>query len=73
MEAYKLRFINEYHELNNRIDKLNALLINYDLGTLDFAPDCPINLLRAQIGAMLAYLNILKVRAMYESINLEED
>ena len=72
MESYKLRFISEYHELNNRIDKLNAMLIKYDFGTLDFTPDCPINLLRAQLGAMLAYLNILKVRAMYENIDLEE-
>lgn len=73
MEDYKIRFINEYHELANRTDKLQAMLIKYDMDALDFIPDCPINLLRAQFSAMAAYINILKVRAIYEDINLEEE
>lgn len=73
MEAYKIRFINEYHELVNRADKLQAMLIKYDMDMLEFTPDCPISLLRAQFSIMAAYINILKTRAIYENINLEEN
>lgn len=69
MEDYKVRFIKEYRELNERVNKLGNMLNKYDNGTLEFALTCPISLLKAQYFAMRAYLTILEERAEIENID----
>lgn len=70
MPAYKERFIKEYNELRERYGKLLDMLDAYDNGTLDFTPSCDIGLLRAQSSAMETYLEILRLRASQESIDI---
>lgn len=70
MEDYKQRMINEYQELKERYEKLHSMIVKYEAGTLDFKPDCSIELLKKQAHAMGEYLYILEVRAQIENINL---
>ncbi len=69
---YKQRFINEYVELKDRYNKLHKMLIKYDAGILEFAPTCPINILREQESIMFKYLNILETRAIIEDVEFKE-
>jgi len=71
MEDYKIRFIKEYRDLNDRYEKLHKMLIKYDAGTLEFKPTCPVDLLRRQKAFMGNYLYCLEVRAEIEGINLK--
>ena len=70
MEAYKQRMVNEYNELKERTDKLGFMLVKESRGGLDFELSSPVSLLKAQYNAMQAYLNILKVRAEIDGIEL---
>ena len=70
MNNYKQRMIDEYNELKERTDKLGFMLVKESRGGLDFELSCPVNLLKAQYNAMNSYLNILKVRAEIEGIEL---
>lgn len=70
MEAYKERFVEEYKQLVDRHRKLRDLLDRYDLGKLDFTPDCPIELLACQENIMDAYKDVLEERAKIEHIDL---
>lgn len=67
---YKERMKNEYAELKARYDKLHKMLIRHDAGTLEFALNCPIQLLRDQAAAMGKYLYILETRALIEEVEL---
>ena len=67
---YKERMKKEYWQLKERYDKLHRMIVQYDAGTLDFTPSCPVNLLREQKGAMGKYLNCLEIRAEIEEIKL---
>lgn len=67
---YKERFKAEFYQLKLRIDGLEAMLTKYGNGTLEFTPSCDIALLKTQIATMVAYENILKMRAKQESIEL---
>ena len=67
---WQQRFVLEYEELANRAKKLQAILDKYDAGMLDFKPQTPIGLLRAQLSIMRAYLAILEERAEFEDIGL---
>ena len=67
---YKERFVAEYAQLKIRYDKLYAVLEKYAADKLDFKPTCPIEILYEQLDHMEAYLNILKIRAKYEDIEL---
>ncbi|SNU09791.1 hypothetical protein SAMN05216470_2018 [Streptococcus equinus] len=71
MEAYKVRFINEYKELKERTKKLGAMLDRWLTDDLDFEPSCSYELLESQFHVMKAYLSILKQRAEIENIDLE--
>lgn len=71
MEDYKVRFIKEYRDLNDKYEKLHKMLIKYDAGTLVFTPTCPIELLRKQKAFMGNYLYCLEVRAEIEKIDLK--
>lgn len=67
---YKERMKNEYAELKDRYTKLHRMCVKYDAGTLEFAPTCPIELLREQKAVMGRYLNILEIRAEIEGVEL---
>jgi len=70
MTDYKQRFIEEYKQLNDRVQKLQRTLDLHHAGTLGFTPDCPIELLSKQLLTMIDYKNILEERAEIEHIEL---
>ena len=67
---WQQRFVMEYEELANRAEKLHAILTKYDAGVLDFTPQTPIGVLRAQLSIMCAYMEILEERAEFEGVDL---
>ena len=67
---WQQRFLLEYEELADRAKKLQAILDKYDAGLLDFQPQTPIGLLRAQLSVMRAYMAILEERAEFEDVDL---
>lgn len=70
--TYKNRMADEYRELKERIDRLNRIIVQYDDGSLDFDPTTPIEVLRAQLYSMRAYLSILRYRADIEGVDIGE-
>lgn len=69
---YKDRFAAEYFQTKIRYDKLHKMVVKYESNTLDFTPDCSLELLKKQLSAMGQYLYILEIRAEIENINLSE-
>ena len=67
---YKERFAAEYWQTKIRYNKLHAMCTKYEAGTLDFTPDCSLELLKEQKSAMGQYLHCLEVRAEIEGIKL---
>jgi hypothetical protein len=67
---YKERFKAEYLQAVIRRDKLEAMLVMYADGTLPFEPNSSIALLKAQANVLGAYVNILRLRAEQEQIEL---
>lgn len=67
---YKVRFVAEYWQTKIRYEKLKNMCNKYEAGTLDFIPDCPLELLRKQQNAMGNYLGCLEMRAEYENIDI---
>jgi hypothetical protein len=70
---YKERFKAEYHQLKIRYDKLDAMTVKYEAGTLNFTPSCSLELLKEQKMHMGCYLRCLKIRAEIEGIELSYD
>ena len=68
---WKERVVQEYKELKERYNKLHRMLIKYEAGTLDFTPNCSLELLKEQKMYMGEYLRILEIRAEIEDIDLE--
>ena len=68
---WKERFVHEYKELEERYNKLHKMLIKYEAGTLDFTPNCSLELLKEQKKYMGEYLRVLEIRAEIEDIDLE--
>lgn len=68
--TYKDRFVDEYDELLHRYDKLDRMTVKYEAGTLNFKPDCSLELLLEQKKYMGQYLRVLKIRAEIEGIDL---
>ena len=68
---WKERFVHEYKELKERYNKLHKMLIKYEAGTLDFTPNCSLELLKEQKMYMGEYLRILEIRSEIEDIDLE--
>lgn len=68
---YKERFKDEYLQLANRVTKLRIMLRKWDNSQLDFEPTCPRKILDEQLYAMVAYLDVLKIRAKIENIDIE--
>lgn len=71
-EDYKKRFVAEYWQTKNRYDALHRMTIKYEAGTLNFKPNCPIELLTEQKNHMGQYLRTLEIRAEIEKIDLHE-
>lgn len=67
---WKERVQLEYKQLKERYDKLHNMIVKYEAGTLEFTPNCPIDLLKEQAAAMGKYLYVLEVRAQIEGIDL---
>ena len=67
---YRVRFIAEYLQLKIRYDKLHKMIVKYEAGTLDFTPDCSLELLKKQASLMGQYLYVLEMRAEIECIDL---
>lgn len=67
---YKKRMQTEYRELKERYDKLHNMIVKYEAGTLDFEPNCSIDILKNQKSAMGQYLYWLEVRAQIENVEL---
>ena len=67
---YKERFRAEYMQAKIRYDKLDAMTVKYEAGTLGFTPDCPLELLKEQKKHMGNYIRALKIRAEIEKIQL---
>ena len=60
----------EYHDLKTRYEKLHHMVTKYEAGTLDFTPNCSLDLLRQQKRHMGEYLHDLEIRAEVEGIEL---
>ena len=69
-EDYKERFRAEYNQAVIRRDKLFNMLNKYANKTLCFEPKSNIGLLMAQLDILNAYINILRLRAGQEEIEL---
>ena len=67
---YKERFKAEYWQTKIRYEKLHRMTVKYEAGTLDFKPDCTLDLLLEQKKYMGLYLNRLEIRAEVEGIDL---
>ena len=67
---HKDRFKAEYLQTKIRHSRLNEIIVKYEAGTLDFEPDCPIDILIHQRETMSKYLFALEVRAEIEKIDL---
>lgn len=67
---YKERFKAEYLQAKIRYDKLDAMAVKYEAGTLNFTPSCPLELLKEQKKYMGNYIRTLKIRAEIEKIDL---
>lgn len=67
---YKERFKAEYLQAKIRYDKLDAMTVKYEAGTLNFTPSCSLELLKEQKKYMGNYIRTLKIRAEIENIDL---
>lgn len=67
---YKERFRAEYYQTKIRYDKLDAMTVKYEAGTLNFTPSCSLELLKEQKKHMGNYIRCLKIRAEIEGVDL---
>lgn len=72
-DDYKTRMVEEYHELKERISKLDDAVIRYKRGELEFKPKCLGGMTVAQLYIMQDYLHVLfdLIKAM--GISLDSD
>lgn len=69
-DDFKERFKAEYHQAKIRYDKLDNMTVKYEAGTLNFTPNCSLELLKEQKKYMGNYIRCLKIRAEIENIKL---
>lgn len=67
---FKERFKAEYYQTKIRYEKLHKMIVKYESGTLNFTPNCSLELLKHQAATMGKYLYCLEMRAIIESIEL---
>lgn len=71
-DDYKKRFVAEYVQTKIIYKKLHRMTTKYEAGTLDFEPQCSLELLKEQKMHMGNYIHTLEVRAEIENILLPE-
>ena len=69
-EDFKERFKAEYYQLLVRLNALTGMLIKWKNNTLDFEPKCSKEILESQVIFMQGYIDILRLRAKIEEIDL---
>ena len=69
-EDFKERIKAEYYQLLIRLDGLTSMLIKWENNMLDFVPKCSKETLENQVIFMQGYLDILRLRAKIEEIEL---
>lgn len=69
-DDYKERFQAEYYQVKARYEKLDAMTVKYEAGTLQFTPKCSLDLLKTQKRHMGEYIRTLKIRAEIEGVQL---
>ena len=69
-EDFKERFKAEYYQLSIRLYGLTSMLYKWKNNMLDFEPKCSKETLENQIIFMQGYLDILRLRAEIEEIDL---
>ena len=69
-EDYRERFKAEYYQAKIRYDKLDAMTVKYEAGTLNFTPSCSLEVLKEQKKYMGNYIRMLRIRAEIEKIEL---
>lgn len=69
-ETWQNRMKREYRETKERYEKLHRMVTKYEAGTLDFTPNCSLDLLRQQKRHMGEYLHDLEIRAEIEGVEL---
>ena len=67
---YKERFKAEFYQLLIRLDGLTGMLIKWENNMLDFEPKCSKETLENQVIFMQGYMDILRLRAKIEEIDL---
>ena len=72
-EDFKERFKAEYYQLSLRLDGLTSMLIKWENNMLDFEPKCSKETLENQVIFMQGYMNILRLRAEIEEIEISDD
>lgn len=69
-DCWQERMQREYRETKARYEKLHRMVTKYEAGTLDFTPNCPIELLKQQKKHMGEYLHDLEAGAFVEGVEL---
>ena len=69
-DDFKERFKAEYYQLLIRYDGLLSMLIDWENNILDFEPKCSKETLENQVIFMQGYINMLRLRAEIEGIDL---
>lgn len=72
-DDYKTRMVEEYHELKERISKLDDAVTRYKRGELEFKPKCLGGMTVAQLYIMQNYLHVLFDRIKAMGISLDSD
>lgn len=72
-DDYKTRMVEEYHELKERISKLDDVVTRYKRGELEFKPKCLGGMTVAQLYIMQDYLHVLFDRIQVMGISLDSD
>ena len=71
-DCWRARMKREYRETKERYEKLHRMVTKYEAGTLNFTPNCSIDLLKQQKRHMGEYLHDLEIRAEIEGVNLHD-
>ena len=69
-EDFKERFKAEYYQVSIRLYSLTSMLIKWENNMIDFEPKCSKETLENQVIFMQGYIDILRLRAQIEEIDL---
>lgn len=72
-DDYKTRMVEEYHELKERISRLDDAVTKYKRGELEFKPKCLGGMTIAQLYIMRDYLRVPFDRIKVIGISLDSD